>query len=117
MDGTLDPILFYGKQLGHPCYNPGVDSQIREQMSGPDLHVFTLKFLALKKGFFSCFLGQKKFKIFSYEYYATFQCGHYSVFKKKIDPEKVKKRASKVAHNWPNPFFHSPARPQPTAQN
>ena len=24
-------------------------SQIREQMSGPDLHVFTLKFLALKK--------------------------------------------------------------------
>ena len=23
--------------------------QIREQMSGPDLHVFTLKFLALKK--------------------------------------------------------------------
>ena len=27
-------------------------SQIREQMSGPDLHVFTLKFLALKKMFF-----------------------------------------------------------------
>ena len=26
--------------------------QIREQMSGPDLHVFTLKFLALKKWFF-----------------------------------------------------------------
>ena len=25
------------------------DSQIRGQMSGPDLHVFTLKFLALKK--------------------------------------------------------------------
>ena len=24
-------------------------TQIREQMSGPDLHVFTLKFLALKK--------------------------------------------------------------------
>jgi hypothetical protein len=27
-------------------------AQIREQMSGPDLHVFTLKFLALKKLFF-----------------------------------------------------------------
>ena len=27
-------------------------SQIREQMSGPDLHVFTIKFLALKKLFF-----------------------------------------------------------------
>ena len=26
-----------------------VPPQIREQMSGPDLHVFTLKFLALKK--------------------------------------------------------------------
>ena len=29
-----------------------MDPQIREQMSGPDLHVFTLKFLALKKLFF-----------------------------------------------------------------
>jgi hypothetical protein len=27
--------------------------QIREQMSGPDLHVFTFKFLALKKTGFS----------------------------------------------------------------
>ena len=27
----------------------GLTAQIREQMSGPDLHVFTLKFLALKK--------------------------------------------------------------------
>jgi hypothetical protein len=26
-----------------------LNTQIREQMSGPDLHVFTLKFLALKK--------------------------------------------------------------------
>ena len=29
------------------------DSQIREQMSGPDLHVFTQKILALKKTGFS----------------------------------------------------------------
>ena len=35
-------------------------AQIREQMSGPDLHVFTLKFLALKKRFFT-FLGSKTF--------------------------------------------------------
>ena len=34
--------------------------QIREQMSGPDLHVFTLNFLALKQLFFSLFCGQKK---------------------------------------------------------
>ena len=30
-------------------------------MSGPDLHVFTLKFLAIKKLFFSFFWGQKNF--------------------------------------------------------
>ena len=35
--------------------------QIREQMSGPDIHVFTLKFLALKKQFFSLFRCQKFF--------------------------------------------------------
>ena len=29
--------------------NPALHAQIREQMSGPDLHVFTLKVLALKK--------------------------------------------------------------------
>ena len=33
-----------------------------------------------------------------------------TMFSKKIlknffDPEKVKKRASKVAHNWPRPFY------------
>ena len=87
---------------------PSPAAQIREQMSGPDLHVFTLKFLALKKTGFFTFSG--------------FQCGRYSVFKKikkKIfDPEKVKKRASKVAHNWPTPFYFTvQPRPQPTAQN
>ena len=30
-----------------------LNPQIRDQMSGPDLHVFTLKFLALKKPGFS----------------------------------------------------------------
>ena len=30
-----------------------VSTQIRDQMSDPDLHVFTLKFLALKKTGFS----------------------------------------------------------------
>ena len=50
-------------------------------MSGPDLHVFTLKFLALKN-----------FKLFFVH-------------------KNLKERASKVAHNWPKPFyftFHSP---------
>ena len=45
------------------------------------------------------------------------------VFSKKFkkiffDPEKVKKQASKVAHNRPRPFFPTnQPRPQPTAQN
>ena len=35
-----------------------------------------------------------------------------------FDPEKVKKRASKVAHNRPRPFYSTvQPRPQPTAQN
>ena len=38
--------------------------------------------------------------------------------KKFFDPEKVKKWASKVAHNWPRPFYPTvPLRPQPTAHS
>ena len=38
--------------------------------------------------------------------------------KKKFNHEKVKKRASKVAHNQPRPFYFTvQPRPQPTAQN
>jgi hypothetical protein len=44
------------------------------------------------------------------------------VFKKKfrfyLDPKKVKKQASKVAHNGPRPFYSTvQPRPQPTGQN
>jgi len=35
-------------------------TQIREQMSGADLHVLTLKFLALKNWLFFTFSGSKK---------------------------------------------------------
>ena len=42
---------------------PDSSTQIREQMSGPDLHVFTLKFLGLKILFFH-FFGVKIFLIF-----------------------------------------------------
>ena len=65
----------------------------------------------------------KKNNFFFYLFfYATFQCGRCSVFKKVLkgffDPQKVKKRASKVAHNQPRPFFPTvQPRPQPTAQN
>ena len=55
--------------------------QIREQMSGSNLHVFTLKFLALKICCcFFIFPGQKiSFKIF----YKKVIVQHYSVFQKK----------------------------------
>ena len=46
----------------------------------------------------------------------TLQCFQ-KTFKNFFDPEKVKKLASKVAHNQPNLFFTVQPRPQPTAQN
>ena len=33
-----------------------------------------------------------------------------------IDPERVKKLASKVAHNWPRPFYFT-VQPRPTARS
>jgi len=64
----------------------------------------------------------KKIFFFLPFFNATFQCGLNGVFKKKLkkifNPEKVKKRASKVAHNRPRPFHATvQPRPQPTAQN
>ena len=49
-------------------------AQIREQMSGPDLHVFTLKFLTLKKTGFSPIKNtfQIFFDFFKPLFYATF---------------------------------------------
>ena len=45
----------------------GPAPQIREDMSGPDLHVFTLEFLVLKKLVFFHFLGVKKKLKFFYK--------------------------------------------------
>ena len=36
--------------------------------------------------------------------------------KKNFDPEKVKKQAKKVAHNWPRPFYFT-VQPRPTAHS
>ena len=53
-------------------------------------------------------------------FYTTFQCKPYNIFKQKLNYlftyGNLKKQASKVAHNWPKPFFSqsSPAySPQP----
>jgi hypothetical protein len=66
--------------------------------------------------------NSKKKKKFLPFFNATFKFGRYGVFKKKIkkifDPEKVKKRAPKVAQSRPRPFFPTVQPwPQPTAQN
>ena len=45
MSGRAACIMEFQVELG--CSS----TQIKEQMLGPDLHVFTLKFLALKKWF------------------------------------------------------------------
>ena len=83
-------------------------------MSGPALHAFTLKFLALKTCLFQ-FFGVKKNLNFLYNF--SVQTIQYFQ-KKSFDPKKVKKRASKVGHNWPRPFYFTvQPRPQPTAQN
>ena len=66
-------------------------TQIREQMSGPDLHGW----------FFSCFQVIKKSLFYiKKRQYATFQCGRCSVFKK-----ITKKLPSKVAHDQLRPFY------------
>ena len=98
---------------GHQNVHDVKCPQIREQMSGPDLHVFTYTQMFSPKNCFFHFFG-----VLLKRYYATF----FSVFKKNSKtffyPEKVKKRASKVAHNQPRSFhFTVQPRPQATAQN
>ena len=75
-------------------------SQIREQMSGPDLHVFTLKFLALKKWVFHVFGVKKKLykkgiaQLFSADAIVFFGSIFFFFF-----------NFFEVAHNRPRPFY------------
>ena len=84
-------------------------------MSGPDLYVLTVGFLALKKPGFSEEKNSspKFFFFFLPFFYATFQCGRYNVFKFYFififAHKKLKKPPSKVAHNRPKPFFPQPS--------
>jgi hypothetical protein len=60
-------------------------SQIREQMSGPDLHVFTLKFLAIKKTGFSPIKNTFQFFFdFVYLYSMQLFSADPKIFSKKI---------------------------------
>ena len=62
----------------------------------------------------------KKIKIFFYLFSMQLFSADAMVFSKKnyknFDPEKVKKRASKVAHNRPRPFYFT-VQPRPTAHS
>ena len=72
-------------------------------MSGPDLYVLTVVFLALKKTVFSekKNSSQKQNFFFLPFFYATFQCGRYNVFKKKkFAHKKLKTPPSKVAQEY-----------------
>jgi hypothetical protein len=72
-------------------------------MSGPDLYVFTLKSLALKKPVFFTFWGSK---FLNFYIKGVMQLFSVNAIKKFFDPKKVKKkRASKAAHNQPRPFY------------
>ena len=67
--------LKFAEYITFACHCLG--AQMREQMSGPDLHVFTLKFLALTKTVFSPIKNtfQNFFDFCLPLFYATFQCG------------------------------------------
>ena len=68
-------LIIIKSSLEH--YQHRATAQIREQMTGPDLHVFTLKFLALKTTGFSPIKNtfQNFFDLGLPLFYATFQCG------------------------------------------
>ena len=62
---SVDLLLIFQKWISNSNLNfADYTAQISEEMSGPDLHVFTLKFLALKKLGFSLFRTPKKDFIF-----------------------------------------------------
>jgi hypothetical protein len=70
-------------------------------MSGHDLHLFTLKFLALKKVVFSCFQGKNNSKNNLYKGIMQLFSADAIVFSSFFDPKNMKKTPSKVAHNRP----------------
>jgi hypothetical protein len=99
-------------------------SQYSQQQSVPDLSVFTLKFHSNfnpEKNVFSEKKKSSQKKIFLFTFFlCSFSVrtlwGFQKKKKKNFDPEKVKKRASKVAHNRPRSFYFT-VQPRPTAHS
>ena len=108
--------LFYQQGLLHSIANSSLFPTFMY------LHLNSTKILALKKPFFSLFRVQIYLLFFCKKSIMQLFSADASAFKKKLnsffDHEKVKKRASKDAHNRPRPFYFTvQPRPQPTAQN
>ena len=87
-------------------------------MSGPDLYVLTVVFLALKKtGFSKKKILPKKKKFFFYLFSMQLFSADATMFSKNFHENK-KKTPSKVAHNRrPQPFFQVLAQLPKPAQN
>ena len=101
----------------------GCTTKIWEQMSGPDLHVFTLNFLALKKLGFS---PHRKYFPKLFWLLFTFILCNFSVqilkyFQENLSllfvHKNLKNRPEKLLIISPTLFFTVQPRPQPTAQN
>ena len=88
-------------------------------MSDTDLHVFALKFLALKTtGFSPIKILTKIFLTYSIELFRADP--KICIFKKNLNQffvhRNFKKQATKVANNWPGHFYFTlQPRSQPTA--
>ena len=92
--------ILQGFRCHHPEHSIANSSLFPTSMY---LHSNSTQILALKNGF-----SKKKFffNIFSKQLFSADAVGFSKKnFKKIFDPEKMKKQASNVAHNWPKPFF------------
>ena len=91
-------------------------TDIREQMSDPEISLYEKSILG--SGLWSGLDCEKKGigPIMSncFGRFFIFSCANF--FKFLFDPEKVKKLASKVAHNRPRPFYFT-VQPRPTAHS
>ena len=111
---SINDVIIFQRGRGHSR---------SQQRTHQRVLVLTLKFLALKKTGFSPVknTSQDFFDFLLPLFYATFQCGHYNIFKKILNlffaHENIRKRASKVAHNRSQTFFHRTARLPKPAQN
>ena len=108
-------------------WHPKVKTTDKTQMSGPDLHVFTLKFhsnFSPKKNWFFHFFGlKKKFSKKNYKIIMQLFSADAIMFLKKFlkfffTPKKWKNGPQKLLIIGPDPFISQTSQDQrPTAQN